>query len=270
HRTPIDTLADLYAIRPGLPPSGFVFHMSRCGSTLIAQMLATLPSHAVYAEAMPIDQLLRARYHDAGLSEAAQFDGLRALVTALGRPRRTSETRLVLKLDAWSIAEAHLLRTAYPRVPAIFLYRDPIEIVVSHLRQPGVHTVPGVNGPSPLWDDLPATLPRVEYIARVIGRILRAGLAECASGAMRPVNYTELPGVVLGELAPLLGVDAAQVEQMRAASTRNAKHPQQAFAADGADKRAEADAAVRDAVARWAAQPYAALEAMRSEARLSR
>ncbi|HET9222191.1 MAG TPA: hypothetical protein VFO07_06795, partial [Roseiflexaceae bacterium] len=54
-RTPVDALAQLHAARPGVAPSGFVFHMSRCGSTLVAQMLATLPQTLVIAEAEPID-----------------------------------------------------------------------------------------------------------------------------------------------------------------------------------------------------------------------
>lgn len=37
----IDALADL---EPGPEPSGFILHMSRCGSTLVTQMLAAVPS----------------------------------------------------------------------------------------------------------------------------------------------------------------------------------------------------------------------------------
>jgi len=44
----------------GLHPTGFVFHMSRCGSTLIAQMLAALDRAIVISEAAPIDDVLQA------------------------------------------------------------------------------------------------------------------------------------------------------------------------------------------------------------------
>ena len=40
-------------------PSGFIFHMSRCGSTVISQMLAALAEHVVVSEAGPIDALAR-------------------------------------------------------------------------------------------------------------------------------------------------------------------------------------------------------------------
>ena len=50
-RTPIEALA---ALPRGLAPSGFVFHMSRCGSTLCAQALARDPSNIVLSEPGPV------------------------------------------------------------------------------------------------------------------------------------------------------------------------------------------------------------------------
>jgi len=43
HQTSIEMLAELREIKPGLEPSGFIFHMWPSGSTLISQMLAALP-----------------------------------------------------------------------------------------------------------------------------------------------------------------------------------------------------------------------------------
>ncbi|CAN0474150.1 unnamed protein product [Discosporangium mesarthrocarpum] len=36
-----------------LEPSGFVFHMSRCGSTLMANLLGSSASNLVYSESRP-------------------------------------------------------------------------------------------------------------------------------------------------------------------------------------------------------------------------
>ena len=60
HQTSIETLAERYEIKPGLKPTGFIFHMSRCGSTLVSQMLAALPRTIVVSEASPVDAILRA------------------------------------------------------------------------------------------------------------------------------------------------------------------------------------------------------------------
>src|SRR5690242_2119180 len=59
-RTPIEALADWREASPGLEPTGFVFHMSRCGSTLLAQMLARLCSNVVLSEPGPVDSVIRA------------------------------------------------------------------------------------------------------------------------------------------------------------------------------------------------------------------
>jgi hypothetical protein len=47
--------APFYANTVRRMPDGFVFHMSRCGSTLVAQMLAVVPDHVVASEAELVD-----------------------------------------------------------------------------------------------------------------------------------------------------------------------------------------------------------------------
>jgi hypothetical protein len=84
-QTSIDTLAKLDHEQPGLPVGGLIFHMSRCGSTLVAQLLASLPQAAVLAEAEPIDAVLRARFHDPALSDDQRCAWLQWVVGALGR-----------------------------------------------------------------------------------------------------------------------------------------------------------------------------------------
>jgi hypothetical protein len=42
-RTGVEILESYAANYPGIPPTGFIFQASRCGSTLIAQMLAASP-----------------------------------------------------------------------------------------------------------------------------------------------------------------------------------------------------------------------------------
>ena len=61
------SLGDLFeqGLQELLPvPNGFIFHMSRCGSTLVSQMLAAHPNHTVISEASPIDEIVRTRRAD--------------------------------------------------------------------------------------------------------------------------------------------------------------------------------------------------------------
>ena len=55
HQTPIELLGEVAATFPMVPPSGFIFHLSRCGSTLVSQMLAALPQNIVTAVLIDAD-----------------------------------------------------------------------------------------------------------------------------------------------------------------------------------------------------------------------
>src|SRR5947208_3470516 len=69
---------------PALEPDGFVFHQSRCGSTLAARMLGALPRSTSVSEAPPIDSILQLGLA-VGWSEARRSAALRVIVGAYGR-----------------------------------------------------------------------------------------------------------------------------------------------------------------------------------------
>ncbi|CAN7732063.1 sulfotransferase [Pseudomonas sp. LjRoot277] len=254
-QTPLSALGDWQTTSPGLAPSAFIFHASRCGSTLISQMLARLDSHIVVSEPPPLDALLRS-----GLPPAERRVAIEGLLSAYGQRRLGSEQRLVIKLDAWNIGELPLLRECFPDTPWLFLYRDPLEIAVSHLRRPGMHMVPGMIGASVMDDDLPFA-GREDFIARRLGRLLQAGLAQCREFGGLAVNYSELPGAMAGRLADFFGLDDVQREQVFAAVGQHAKQPSEEFVGDSDDKRREASVLLRERVERWARAPYDALVA---------
>src|SRR5688572_3417330 len=80
--TSIDELCSLVDEQPGLQPDGFIFHMSRCGSTLVSQMLAASPANLVISEAAPIDAVLRAHLRDRSISDEQRIDWLRSIISA--------------------------------------------------------------------------------------------------------------------------------------------------------------------------------------------
>lgn len=252
-QTPLAVLSDWQEISPGLTPSAFVFHASRCGSTLISQMLARLDDHIVISEPPPLDSLLRS-----GLPAAERRRAIEGLLSAYGQRRLGSEQRLVIKLDAWNIAELPVLRECFPDTPWMFVYRDPLEIAVSHLRRPGMHMVPGMIGASGLDDDQPFD-SREDYIARRLGRLLGLGLAQCREFGGLAVNYSELPGAMAGRLAGFFGLEGVQREQVFAAVGQHAKQPTEVFVGDSDSKRREASPLLVERVERWARGPYQAL-----------
>lgn len=256
-KTALSTLTDWQVCSPGLTPSAFIFHSSRCGSTLVSQMLARLDNHIVISEPPPLDALLRS-----DLPAVERRAAIKGLLPAYGQCRRGVEQRLVIKLDAWNIGELPLLRECFPETPWLFLYRDPLEIAVSHLRRPGVHMVPGMIGTSVLDDEFPFS-GREDYIARRLGRLLASGLAQCQAFGGWAVNYSELPQAMAGRLAAFFALDIEQRRQVFAAVGQHAKQPSQVFVGDGDDKRREASALLRERVGRWAREPYEGLEQLR-------
>ncbi len=239
-----------------------IFHASRCGSTLLAQMLAALPDSIVLSEPPPLDSLLRAERTDPSSVGQAHAE---ALLSAYGQPRQGNERRLFVKLDTWNLFEASTLAALYPGVPRIFVYRDPLEIAVSQLRQPGMHCVPGLLGITGLdaSTDTQQHLSRSTCISRVIGRTLEAGLKLCRHHGGIPVNYRELPSGAWGRLAAPFTINEADIRLMENAANFDAKRPEMAFSADGEQKRRAADAELWADIARWACAPYSRLEKMR-------
>ncbi|MXY97607.1 MAG: hypothetical protein F4Z29_07625 [Gemmatimonadetes bacterium] len=56
-----------------LSPAGFIFHVGRCGSTLLAKVLSSLDQHIVIKEAEPVQQLLGVEYEEAFRDHRASY-----------------------------------------------------------------------------------------------------------------------------------------------------------------------------------------------------
>jgi hypothetical protein len=247
-QTPIEVLGELHAARPGLSPTGFIFHMSRCGSTLITQMLAALPQNIVISEAGTIHAALGAHHRDDRITGDIRLRWFEWLISALGRQQHTDEQHFFIKFDAWDTVELPLIRRAFPGVPWLFLYRDPIEVLVSHSNRRGPQLMPGAINPEVLGLD-PAAVFQMEperYSAIVLAEICRAALANQKDGG-KFVNYRQLPETIYASLLEFFKVSYAadEIEQMRHASRFHAKYPSTPFTDDTATKRLQATDAIR-------------------------
>lgn len=263
--TPLSALAKTPPGEDLIVPEGFVFHLSRCGSTLVSQMIGAMPGSTVISEAPPIDSIVQLAHTNPGVPLDERVRLLRAMVGVYGRQHTGGARHYVVKLDSWHALALPLFRLAFPDTPWIFLYRDPIEILVSHMRMRGMQVVPGV-----MPDDLygiagGATMPAEEYCARVFERICTAVIDHAGLGGGRLINYAALPGAVEDEILPHFRIDAGEEARaaMTAASARDAKTPVRLFAADAEAKQKEASEAVRLAATTHLAEPYRRLEAMR-------
>lgn len=259
--TSLDALQPPADSEPDLAPAGFVFHVSRCGSTLVAQTLAADPRHRVLSEPAPIDHLLALDAATPGLTLARRASRLRGLVHAYARRRRPEEARLFIKFDAWHTLHLPVIRAAFPDTPWIFLHRDPVEVLVSQHRQRGYQFIPGAMDPRPFGiatEELP-TLDFDTYSARVIHATCEAALVALATPGSpgMSVDYRDLR-----EALPTLLRDHFRVPDdektraaLAAAMPRNAKNPVMEFTADSEAKHREAGEPLRALAAHWLAEP---------------
>ncbi len=245
-------------------PAGFIHHMSRCGSTLVAQMLAADPRHVVLSEPEPLDSVVRWAL-ESGAPIEMQVAALRAIVAALGRDRSGETQRVFFKLDSWHTKALPLFAVAFPRTPWVFLYRNPVEVLVSQQRQRGIHTVAGLL-PTAIFD-----IPDAEgmqgdrYAATVLARAGEAVLDHWSSGGGLLVDYSEIPGAIIDRIAPHFGFvpDAARRAAMEAVAGRSAKSPDQPFVPDSAAKHRSATPQIIDAARDLIDPVHARLEVLR-------
>lgn len=109
---------------PGVSqPSGFIFHESRCGSTLAANMLAANEEHLVFSEASIVNDLL-------GRGDAGA-ELLRTVVAQMGRVPGIK--RLFFKISSAMVRSIPTFQLAFPSTPWIFIFRSPVEVMVSHI-----------------------------------------------------------------------------------------------------------------------------------------
>jgi hypothetical protein len=223
-RTPLRDIERFREVSPGIAPTGFVFHMSRCGSTLIAQMLAQLSSTIVLSEAQPLDALLRLRGQ--GVDDVTLIGWLRGMVSALGQPR-ARERRLFVKFHAWHVLELPFLARAFPEVPWVFVFREPRDVLRSQFRIPGSELDPAATSPSYLGLDFAdaVALGPERFGTRVIAAFCAAALRHAGTGRSAFVDYAALPEIAVSRLLDFFSVQpcSPEIERMRHAAGRDTK-----------------------------------------------
>lgn len=117
-----------------------VFHVSRCGSTMLSQSLATSSENIMISEAPIIDEILRSPLFDLDKKNIL----IQSVVKFLGQKRFPAQKNLIVKLDAWHIFNVRQLRLVFPELPFVLLYRNPTEILKSHQKMMGMHMVPNL------------------------------------------------------------------------------------------------------------------------------
>ena len=270
--TEFDALVKLENVFDSVSPTGFVFHSSRCGSTLLANACRAIEGAIVLSEPPVVDKLIARFITDVdveGTKEKLYSIFLRGVVKALGQRRTGREQHLFVKFACSSVSQIDRIQRLWPNVPWVFMYRDPVETIVSNVR----------NVPTWLQDDhrvlaalTGASIGEVanmnieERCARSIAGFYAAA-QRVANDRVLLLNYNQLSPAEISNVLQFFGVKpvAAEMENIARRSQSYSKSTvgERVFTADTDAKQRAASALVHEVAARWANKAYQLLEQKR-------
>jgi hypothetical protein len=273
--TEFDELVQLEKTFASVAPTGFIFHSSRCGSTLLANACRALDGALVLSEPPAVDKLIARFITDTdehNTKEKLYSILLRGVVKALGQRRTGNERRLFVKFACCSVSQIERIQRLWPNVPWVFLYRDPIETIVSNLQhlpawlQDDDHRV--LASITETSTEAVAAMTIEELCARALGSFY-AIANRVANDRALLLNYNQLSLAEITNALNFFGVKpaAAEMETIARQSQTYSKSISgaRAFVADADAKQRAAGELVRDAAQRWANEPYQLLEHKRLE-----
>lgn len=273
--TEFDALLQLEKTFDSVAPTGFIFHSSRCGSTLLANACRAIDGAIVLSESPAVDKLVARFITDVdehGTKAKLYSLFLRGVVKALGQRRGGNERNLFVKFACCSVSQLERIQRLWPDVPWVFLYRDPVETIVSNVQ----------NVPAWLQDEDHRVLASItatsieavaemsteELCARALGSFY-AIADRVANDRALLLNYTQLSLAEITNALNFFGVKpaAAEMETIARQSQTYSKSiaGDRVFVADTDAKQRAASELVRDVAERWAYESYQQLEHKRLE-----
>lgn len=215
-------------------PTAIIFHLSRCGSTLVSQLLTLDDSNIVLPEVPFFDELLRLQYQQPAIETAAADKWLAAAVKFYGQQRNENEKNLFIKTDCWHIFFYKRLRQLFPDVPFVLLYRSPAEVLLSQQKRRGMQAVPGIIEPE-LMGFIKEEIDHADfdgYFSMVMEKILAKFYEVQQNDPLTLlVNYKEGIVPIIKKLAEVSGIrlPGELLIKMKDRSGYHAKYPDQVF-----------------------------------------
>ena len=272
--TEFDVLLQLEKLLDSVPPTGFIFHSSRCGSTLVSNACRAIDHSIVLSEPNAVDKLI-ARFitdaSDSNIKQSLYSVFLRGVVHALAQRRTGDEQHLFIKFASCSFSQIEHIKRIWPRVPWLFLYRDPVETIVSNVTE-----VPPwlIDNDHRVLASIAGVPPREiaemsieERCARTIGNLFSLAHRTAGENTLL-LNYNQLSVPVICSVLDFfkVNVSPAEIDRITQGNRRYSKaalEPRE-FVADAGAKQKHASDLVRELAEKWASAPYQLLEQQRS------
>jgi hypothetical protein len=214
-------------------PAVIIFHVSRCGSTLVSQLFASSGRFIVLSEVPFFDKILSLPFSAANVEEAKIPGYFSSALNFYGRKRDTEEEHVVMKTDCWHIFFYKELRNLFPSTPFVLMYRSPDEVLHSNLKKPGWQTIPELVDPRIFGlPGMPEHYQRDIYTATIIEKMLAKYLEVAQTdGNSLLVNYSEGAMPILKKIAAFakLEFDDNELAVMEDRSRYHSKDPEELF-----------------------------------------
>jgi hypothetical protein len=235
----INILEDFASDIESVSPTAFIFHISRCGSTLISQMLGMLPSNIILPEVPFFDDLLRYGKKNNRMPEI--LPQLKAAVDLYGAKRNENYDNLFIKTDSWHIHFYKELRTLYPTVPFFLLYRKPDEVLRSQQKKRGMQAIPNLLEADIFGFDKDkiSKVPFNEYMGMVIESYLLAFENILQKDKLAyAINYHDGAMQIVDTIASVTSLQISDSEKllMQKRAGFHAKFPEQIFSEEKPDE----------------------------------
>ncbi len=184
----------------GISPNGLVFHVSRCGSTLFTKALSRSPKNLIINQGGPLQEGFWAAItdhwqHPPEINER-NILMLQNLVKLMARRRRPEYQRSFIKFISWNIIYMDLICAAFPEAPALYLYRDPVEVIATVLQETtAVLRAKGnlqAYSLTALSPSETATMSDVEYLAHCYANYFKVVADSTDPNGLQLVNYKQL------------------------------------------------------------------------------
>ena len=257
-----------------IKPTGFIFHSSRCGSTLLSNAVRTVNDSIVISEANAVDQLVARFITDdepREVKRAIYSVLLRAVVAAFGQKLKGNEQQLIIKFSCSSVARLDQILRIWPNVPWLFVYRDPLETIVSNLTSPPGWLLDNDRRVLASLNNLTSTaiaaMDMTELCARSIGSFYSIA-SRLANRKSMLLNYAQLSDRLMLGVLKFFGIAPTDTEKDSIAlvtKSYSKDNTGRTFEADSPAKRQQASSRVREMAAKWSYPYYEALESKRQD-----
>lgn len=132
---PIDEFVSRYAdTELDVSKTKLIFHMSRCGSTLVTQMLATSERFFVVSEPQILNAVLNPKFMPQEPTKKMRL--LRAVVGAISACKPVDIEHTFIKFRSWNSLFMKDILETFPGIQWMFVHRNGIEVLESVLRDP--------------------------------------------------------------------------------------------------------------------------------------